>query len=185
VSNEKRDPELGVHRAIARRDFLNGVRLTIAMSITRPNDFCADMLAAADKPYSRKKEPGYYPPSKIGMRGSHDGWWEVAHAVRDGKAWSKRTPDAESRDLIVVGAGFDPASDIEAINVNRWPHGYAYEYNSLYDPVWLPGQAPNEIGRQPFGRIHIANSDAGAFAYTNEAIDQGYRAVQEIMAKRT
>ena len=81
--------------------------------------------------------------------------------------------------------GFDPASDIEAITVNRWPHGYAYEYNSLYDPVWLPGQAPNEIGRQPFGRIHIANSDAGAFAYTNEAIDQGYRAVQEIMAKRS
>jgi len=81
--------------------------------------------------------------------------------------------------------GFDPAIDIEAITVNRWPHGYAYEYNSLYDPVWLPGQAPNEIGRQPFGRIHIANSDAGAFAYTNEAIDQGYRAVREIMGVRT
>ena len=81
-------------------------------------------------------------------------------------------------------AGFDPATDIEAITVNRWPHGYAYEYNSLYDPVWAPGQAPHEIGRQPFGNIHIANSDAGAFAYTNEAIDQGYRAVQEIVAKK-
>jgi spermidine dehydrogenase len=81
-------------------------------------------------------------------------------------------------------AGFDPAGDIEAITVNRWPHGYAYEYNSLYDPVWAPGKAPNEIGRQPFGNIHIANSDAGAFAYTNEAIDQGYRAVQEIVAKQ-
>ena len=85
---------------------------------------------------------------------------------------------------ILGSAGFDPASDIEAITVNRWPHGYAYEYNSLYDPVWPPGQAPNEIGRKPFGNIHIANSDAGAFAYTNEAIDQGYRAVQEIVAKR-
>jgi spermidine dehydrogenase len=51
--------------------------------------------------------------------------------------------------------------------------------------VWPAGQAPHEIGRQPFGRIHTANSDAGAFAYTNEAIDQGYRAVQEIVAKRT
>jgi spermidine dehydrogenase len=81
-------------------------------------------------------------------------------------------------------AGFDPAVDIEAITVNRWPHGYAYEYNSLYDPVWAPGQAPNEIGRAPFGNIHIANSDAGAFAYTNEAIDQGYRAAQEIIAKQ-
>jgi spermidine dehydrogenase len=82
------------------------------------------------------------------------------------------------------GVGFDPAVDIEAITVNRWPHGYAYEYNSLYDPVWEPGKAPNEIGRQPFGNIHIANSDAGAFAYTNEAIDQGYRAAQEIIHKQ-
>jgi spermidine dehydrogenase len=81
-------------------------------------------------------------------------------------------------------AGFDPAGDIEAITVNRWPHGYAYEYNSLYDPVWPAGQAPNEIGRTPFGNIHIANSDAGAFAYTNEAIDQGYRAVQEIAVNK-
>jgi spermidine dehydrogenase len=79
---------------------------------------------------------------------------------------------------------FDPATDIEAITVNRWPHGYAYEYNSLYDPVGPAGQAPHEIGRKPFGRIHIANSDAGAFAYTNEAIDQGYRAVQEIVASK-
>jgi spermidine dehydrogenase len=55
----------------------------------------------------------------------------------------------------------------------------------LFDPVWPPGQAPHEIGRKPFGNIHIANSDAGAFAYTNEAIDQGYRAVQEIATKKS
>ena len=85
---------------------------------------------------------------------------------------------------ILGSGGFDAASDIEAITVNRWPHGYAYEYNSLYDPVWPVGQAPHEIGRKPFGNIHIANSDAGAFAYTNEAIDQGYRAVQEIAGKK-
>jgi spermidine dehydrogenase len=79
--------------------------------------------------------------------------------------------------------GFDPARDIQGITVNRWPHGYAYEYNSLFDPEWPAGQAPHEIGRQPFGRIHIANSDAGAFAYTNEAIDQAWRAVREIALK--
>jgi spermidine dehydrogenase len=85
-----------------------------------------------------------------------------------------------------LGAGgFDPARDIEAITVNRWPHGYAYEYNSLYDPIWAPGEAPHEIGRKAFGRIHIANSDAGAFAYTNEAIDQGWRAVGEINGKKS
>jgi spermidine dehydrogenase len=85
---------------------------------------------------------------------------------------------------ILGSGGFDAANDIQAITVNRWPHGYAYEYNSLFDPIWPPGQAPHEIGRKPFGKIHIANSDAGAFAYTNEAIDQGYRAVQEIVAAK-
>ena len=81
--------------------------------------------------------------------------------------------------------GFEPARDIEAITVNRWPHGYSYEYLSLFDPEWPKGQAPHEIGRQPFGDIHIANSDAGVFAYTNEAIDQGWRAVKEIVAKKS
>jgi spermidine dehydrogenase len=83
---------------------------------------------------------------------------------------------------MLSAGGFDASHDIQAITVNRWPHGYAYEYNSLYDPVWAPGQAPCEIGRAAFGNIHIANSDAGAFAYTNEAIDQAWRAVQEIVS---
>ena len=78
------------------------------------------------------------------------------------------------------GGGFDPARDIQAITVNRWPHGYAYEYNSLYDPDWPADEQPCVVGRRPFGRISIANSDAGAFAYTSEAIDQAYRAVKEV-----
>jgi len=77
--------------------------------------------------------------------------------------------------------GFDPVRDIVAITVNRWPHGYAYEYNSLFDSFWLEGgEAPCEVARQPYGRIAIANSDAGAYAYTDEAINQAYRAVGEI-----
>jgi spermidine dehydrogenase len=79
--------------------------------------------------------------------------------------------------------GFDPADDITAITVNRWPHGYAYEYNHLFDPVWAPGQAPHEIGRAPFGRIFIANSDSGAGAYTDVAIDQGHRAVRQLLER--
>ncbi len=77
--------------------------------------------------------------------------------------------------------GFDPARDIAAITVNRWPHGYAYEYNSLWDKFWLEGgETPCEVARKPFGRITIANADAGAYAYTDSAIDQAWRAVQEI-----
>jgi spermidine dehydrogenase len=80
----------------------------------------------------------------------------------------------------VLGAGgFDPARDIDAITVNRWPHGYAYEYTFLWDPEWPKGQSPCEVGRKRFGRISIANSDAAAAAYTDQAIDQAYRAVQE------
>jgi spermidine dehydrogenase len=81
---------------------------------------------------------------------------------------------------ILSAGGFDEARDIQAITVNRWPHGYSYEYNSLFDPDWPEGQQPCVVGRRPFGRISIANSDAGAFAYTNEAIDQAYRAVKEV-----
>ena len=81
---------------------------------------------------------------------------------------------------ILAPGGFDPALDIEAITVNRWPHGYGYEYNPLYDPDWPAGRAPHEIGRRPFGRITIANSDSGATAYSDVAIDQAYRAVTEL-----
>jgi spermidine dehydrogenase len=78
--------------------------------------------------------------------------------------------------------GFDSARDISAITVNRWPHGYAYEYNSLWDKFWLEGtETPCEVARKPFGRLAIANADAGAYAYTDSAIDHAYRAVQEIM----
>jgi spermidine dehydrogenase len=84
----------------------------------------------------------------------------------------------------VLGAGgFDPARDIEAITVNRWPHGYAYEYNPLWDPDWPVGQRPCDIARRRFGRIAIANSDAAAAAYTDQAIDQAYRAVQELTSQ--
>jgi len=83
---------------------------------------------------------------------------------------------------MLKGGGFDPAKDIQAITVNRWPHGYAYEYNQLFEPVGRPAsERPCVIGRQPFGRITIANSDSDGHAYTNIAIDQAYRAVQELL----
>jgi spermidine dehydrogenase len=100
-------------------------------------------------------------------------------------ATSFETFERNIRDQLarVLGSGgFDPARDIEAIIVNRWPHGYAYEYNPLWDPDWPEGKRPCDIARQPFGRITIANSDAAAAAYTDQAIDQGYRAVQELLS---
>jgi len=81
-------------------------------------------------------------------------------------------------------ADFDPARDIEAITVNRWAHGYSYEYNpadALFDPDWKEGEQPWVVGRKTFGRIAIANSDAGASAETDTAIDQAFRAVGELL----
>ena len=78
-------------------------------------------------------------------------------------------------------AGFDPAEDIAAITVNRWPYGYAYTYDTLADPDVPQEQRPHVIGRQRFGRVTIANADAGAAAFTNQAMDEAHRAVQEIL----
>ena len=79
-------------------------------------------------------------------------------------------------------AGFSAKSDILAITVNRWPHGYAYEFNPLFDDFSIPpDKRANVIGRARFGRIAIANSDSGAAAYTDSAIDQAHRAVAELL----
>jgi spermidine dehydrogenase len=78
--------------------------------------------------------------------------------------------------------GFNAERDIEAITINRWSHGYAYEYMELFDPDWPEGQAPHELGRKPIGRISIANSDSEAYAYVQAAIKAAMRAVDEVVA---
>jgi spermidine dehydrogenase len=82
---------------------------------------------------------------------------------------------------MLAGGGFDPARDIAAITVNRWAHGYASWPNQFADPDYEDGQYPHEIGRQRFGRIAIANSDAASSAIIDAAIDQAHRAVGELM----
>ena len=86
----------------------------------------------------------------------------------------------EQLGAMLGAAGFDPARDINAITVNRWAHGYAFEPDPLFDPKWKEEEKPWVIGRKPFGRITIANSDSGAEPETDAAIDQAYRAVHEI-----
>ncbi len=94
----------------------------------------------------------------------------------------ERAMRQQASDALAAG-GFDPAEDILAITVNRWPHGYAWEYNDLIDPPQFNRyQGPHISARQPFGRISIAGSDAEAFAYVNGAIDSAWRAVQERLA---
>ncbi len=83
-------------------------------------------------------------------------------------------------DEALSSTGFDPDKEIQAITVNRWPHGYAYSPHLIWEPEYQSEEEkPWVIGRQQFGRIHIANSDAAAEATTDSAITQGWRAVEE------
>ena len=61
---------------------------------------------------------------------------------------------------------FDFDRDVESITVNRWAHGYA-------------SRGP-KVGRRPFGRITIANSDSVGSADAQAAMMQGHRAVNEL-----
>ena len=90
--------------------------------------------------------------------------------------------EAQLRDQLqrMLGpGGFNHQTDILAITVNRWSHGYAYFSNSLYDDADESEKLMN-LARQPVGRVSIANSDAAWSAYAHAAIDEAYRAVGEV-----
>jgi len=78
---------------------------------------------------------------------------------------------------------FDPARDISGITVNRWAHGYSDSFENLKDP-WYGDKNneryPHVIGRKPYGCIAIANSDSGANAMLETAVEQAHRAVTEL-----
>lgn len=79
---------------------------------------------------------------------------------------------------ILGPGGFDARRDVAAIHVYRWGHGYAYGFNSLFDPPQTA--ALPETARRPVGRVAIANSDAAWAAYAHCAIDEAARAVREL-----
>ena len=81
------------------------------------------------------------------------------------------------------GGGFDAERDIAGITVNRWPHGYAYEYVEIGTPPdWGKHKGPHIEGSAQIGRIPIANSDATGYAYVNGAVDAADRAASEQLA---
>src|SRR5262250_1777321 len=114
MKKNKRDRELGMDRSISRRDFLDGVAVTIggaAVAVHLP-------LAGAQE----MKSPSY-PPALTGLRGDQDQVFKYAHKLRDGKSWdSLGTPEKsdESYDLVVVGAGI---SGLSAAHFYRKKYG--------------------------------------------------------------
>jgi len=95
------DRRLGMDTDITRRDFLNGISVTIGASLL-PTSSNAQDIGAQDL-------PGYYPPKLTRMRGSHRGSFETAHMVRDGKSWDAEDT-GEQYDLVVVGGGISGLS---------------------------------------------------------------------------
>jgi spermidine dehydrogenase len=163
---------LGVHHIDAPGAYFSSVRLNDVVDIGGYRS-----VRSPDQPILIHLERT---PAKYGLpeREQH----------KAGRAELLATPfstfEREIRDQLgraLGGGGFDPARDIKGIAVNRWPHGYAPEYNSLIDGDTPPEQMPNIIGRARFGRIAIANSDAGMGAYTDVAIEQAHRAVRELV----
>src|SRR5258708_32457183 len=94
------DRDLGGHRQIPRRDFLQGALVAAATTLSGP----LLKAYAADSPEAQNAA-GYYPPSLTGLRGSHPGSFEDAHALRDGRQPGTATETGETCDLVVVGGG--------------------------------------------------------------------------------
>jgi spermidine dehydrogenase len=86
---------------INRRDFLNGCALSVAAgSAISPLEALAQ---GALNPYALPAD--YYPPTQQGLRGSHEGSFEVAHDMRSGKNWDAVDAGDRYYDLVVVGGG--------------------------------------------------------------------------------
>lgn len=73
--------ELGMHRPITRRDFINGVAIPIGGAMALPR------WAQALEQTPARGPAADYPPERTGMRGSHEGSWEVGHQMRDQRGW--------------------------------------------------------------------------------------------------
>src|SRR3954468_2323489 len=92
------DRELGMDRAITRRDFLNGSAVALTSALVAPSWLNASALDLQQNP---EQAPDYYPPLRTGMRGSHPGSFEAGHQLRDRRSWSQSPEDtAERYDLV-------------------------------------------------------------------------------------
>ena len=178
---KKRDQALGMGSNITRRDFLNGCAITLGASLAATSPGWLEAMSSSDA--SPEKDPAYYPPAKTGMRGSHDGSWEVAHGMRDGKTWPDAVDDKESYDLVVVGGGISglaaayffrkqagPQSKILIVD-NHDDFGGHAKRNEFHDGQRLligyggtqSLEAPHHYSKEAFGLLQELGVDVDRF----------------------
>ena len=179
ISNWKAFEKLRIYAAYCPGSYFSDVRLTYPLSFA---DY--ESSRSTDEPITvhmyRIPLPGGLPAVEQFRAGKYDllstPFEQFERNIR------------EQLGAMLTDGGFDPARDIKAITVNRWPHGYAVGTDAENDKMhWFSDPWPNEKkiwlkGRKQFGRIAIANSDAAASAMTESAIEQGYRAMQEVLS---
>jgi len=157
--------KLGMNQPITRRDFISGAAVSISGSLIWPYAEAANPIQGTETLVKN------YPPIRDGMRGSHEGSYEIAHKLRDGVRWNNPKDSGERYDLVVVGGGL----------------GYAYGHDPESGQVaWMLDELPPErspwiAARKPYGRIAIANSDATADAMTEGAFNAAQIAVDALL----
>src|SRR6202050_1303270 len=85
MSDDSRDRDLGMDRRITRRDFLDGAALAVGGTILASSAPWLHGLGSADSGFAPEKDPNYYPPALMGMRGNHEGTYATARRLRDGE----------------------------------------------------------------------------------------------------
>src|SRR5262245_7614909 len=169
MSTPQQNRDLGMDLPITRRDFLNGVAIGVGGLIGSSWPGGLDLGAAQ----FAQDGAGYYPPALTGMRGSHDGSYDVSHALRDGRFWTASAQpiaSGETYDLVVVGGGI---SGLAAAHFYRARTNASARILILANHASFGGHAKLTACR-PGGKLWIANgSTAGIkspFPFSREAL---------------
>ncbi len=94
-----------------RRDFLNGIALSIVAGATPLDLLLADEIKDTRSVKDAIDLKEYYPPKWQGLRGSTNEAYEFAHMLRDKEKFDySKAKKTEKYDLVVVGAGLSGLS---------------------------------------------------------------------------
>ena len=86
---KQQDRGLGMDCDITRRDFLTSVNIAVTGSLlSTPLTQALAALEESAGDVTAQMMPGYYPPTREGLRGSHPGSFEVAHSLRNSVQWN-------------------------------------------------------------------------------------------------